>query len=80
MEQHHLDALEGIVDLAGLAEVLGSLAVICREKAEHLESNWQADQRDPSIRSWACAARRIDTARQSQPVQDLALAYGQNAS
>ena len=34
-------ALEGIVDRAGLRNVLFALEAICFVKAQHLEANWQ---------------------------------------
>ena len=77
MEEHHRGALEGIVDLVSLAAVLGALVQICRDKTEHLMANWQDE---PAARIWQQAAKRIDTARRAQAVQDLALTYEQNAS
>jgi hypothetical protein len=33
--------LEGLVDEVGLASLLGSLAEVCRAKADHVASAWQ---------------------------------------
>ena len=51
--------LEGIVDRAGLRNVLLALEAICFAKAEHLETNWQ----DPkSARHWARNGRHCGIA------------------
>lgn len=76
-EEQQQEQLEDIVDKLGLATVLALLADICGRKVEHLLCNWQHAS---ATRMWKQAAQRIDTARRSQAVQDLALAYGQNAS
>jgi hypothetical protein len=47
--------LEGIVNRAGLRNVLFALEHICYEKASHIEANWQ----DPkSAKVWTRSARR----------------------
>lgn len=33
--------LEAMVDRCGLETVVGALAIICGEKAEHIRANWQ---------------------------------------
>jgi hypothetical protein len=38
---HAASALESLVDSHGLCAVLECLADICKEKAEHLRTNWQ---------------------------------------
>jgi hypothetical protein len=35
------DQLEKLVDSQGIVNVLGSLARMCYDKAEHIEANWQ---------------------------------------
>lgn len=50
-------ALESIVDHIGLAKTLDLLASLCRDKAEHLRSNWQDDT---AARVWEKAARHVE--------------------
>jgi hypothetical protein len=52
-----LALLEDIVDRSGLANVLGGLAYIAREKADHLRSNWQDEK---SARGWDQLAHVLD--------------------
>jgi hypothetical protein len=33
--------LEALIDGSSLTDVITALAVVCREKAEHLRENWQ---------------------------------------
>ena len=40
-EKHESDRLEAFVDRHGVENTLRMVAVICQEKASHLESNWQ---------------------------------------
>lgn len=35
------DALELLCDRSGLVNVLEVLSIVCEEKAEHIQSNWQ---------------------------------------
>ena len=35
------DQLESIIDSVGLAYAIELMSVVCGEKADHLESNWQ---------------------------------------
>lgn len=42
-------ALEGMVDKAGLRNVLYALQHICTAKADHISTNWQDS---PSARAW----------------------------
>lgn len=49
--------LEAMIDSTSLAVVLGALAVICNEKADHLRMGWG----DPHTAArWDKAARKID--------------------
>lgn len=49
--------LEILIDQHSLAGVLDAVAVICREKADHIRTEWQ----DPNTaREWDLAASRID--------------------
>ena len=51
--------LEGIVDRAGLRNMLFALEHICYEKASHLEENWQ----DPkTAKVWSRSARHCANA------------------
>lgn len=41
MTTEHATELELMVDRYSVAEVLEALASICREKADHIRTNWQ---------------------------------------
>jgi beta-xylosidase len=43
-----MNLLENLIDQHGLADVLKAIAVICHEKAEHIQANWQ----DESLAEW----------------------------
>jgi len=49
--------MDALLDDLTLAGVLDALASACREKAEHLRSNWQDEA---SARVWDREARQID--------------------
>ena len=51
------DSLEVMVDRFGLSQVLDKLAEVCREKAAHIEENWQDNT---LAREWDKAAGRIE--------------------
>jgi hypothetical protein len=53
------DSLESLVDGQddGLQGVLDALALVCRAKAEHLESNWQDKA---AAKWWTSAAKKIE--------------------
>jgi hypothetical protein len=57
MEMIEQDNLEYFVDQYGLDDVLESLARICYEKANHLESDWQDRI---TARVWRKAAKRLE--------------------
>ena len=57
--------LEGIIDECGLLETLTAIALICEEKALHIESNWQ----DLAMaRRWKQAAERVHSAAASKAI------------
>ena len=41
LNQSELDALEALIDAAGIEAVVQGLSEICGVKAEHIASNWQ---------------------------------------
>lgn len=51
--------LEGIVDKETMGGVIAVLAIIAREKAEHIRSNWQDHD---YARQWQNAANALDKA------------------
>lgn len=53
------DALEAMIDKFSLANVVGALALVCLDKAEHLRGNWQDET---SAKSWDRASRILETA------------------
>lgn len=68
LKSTELADLEQMIDSHGLAAVLGGLAQICGEKADHVRSDWQ----DATLaRLWAEAAKRIDSAVASKSIQVL---------
>lgn len=50
-------ALEGMIDAAGLRNVVWALAHICWGKADHVRSNWQDEQ---LARDWEVNASMLD--------------------
>ena len=68
LDQIEIDGLEAMIDVAGLPAVLDALGTICREKAEHVQSNWQ----DTALaRQWTRAAKIIERAACHQHVNSL---------
>lgn len=60
--------LEKFVDAHGLASVVTALADICREKADHVMTNWQ----DKNLaRLWELAGTRLDKCAESSAIQRL---------
>jgi hypothetical protein len=57
--------LEAMIDKHGLVHVLTGLACVCREKADHLRTNWQdktsARQWDRDAKACDIAATKIST-------------------
>lgn len=50
-------ALESIVDSYGLAETISALSIVCSEKTDHIESNWQ----DENLAAhWQDASNKLD--------------------
>lgn len=66
----HKLMLETSIDSSSLADVLEALAEICREKAQHLQENWQ-DERAANL--WNRAANRVETCAASSAVQDVSI-------
>jgi hypothetical protein len=65
------DELEDIIDERGLSAVLSMIAEVCREKSEHLCSNYQ-DGMAASV--WLHAGCRVDMAAFNEAV--TAASYG----
>ncbi len=62
LNSHERDILEDMVDSSNLFAVLSALSIICDEKAEHIETNWQ----DQSLaRLWQEASGLIGVAAAS---------------
>lgn len=51
-------ALEALIDRHTPAIVLNDFAVVCREKAAHIRTNWQDDA---TARPWDQLAGRLET-------------------
>lgn len=49
--------LESMIDQFGMIHILEALAIIAREKADHLRTNWQDE---PAAKAWERASRAID--------------------
>ena len=60
--------LEQVLDDCGLLETVVALALICEEKAIHLESNWQ-DARAAAL--WRRAAKVLDRAAATVSARDV---------
>lgn len=56
-----VEALEALVDKAGMATVLDALATVCQEKITHLHNNGE-DDRSTDIRYWASCNCACQTA------------------
>ena len=54
----NLAKLENEVDTGTLGGVIEILAMVCREKADHLRSNWQDEQ---AAKSWERDAKKLET-------------------
>lgn len=50
--------IEALIDSHSLTRVLESIALICREKADHIRENWQDKV---TAEPWDKAARHIDS-------------------
>lgn len=57
MRQSEKDELESAVDVSSLSEVCSVLADICREKSEHVLTNWQDKK---LAKEWERAANALD--------------------
>lgn len=64
LTREQLLTLEGLIDSTSLAAVMTALEVICGEKCDHLESNWQ-DR--PASKEWARAAAKIASCNAKLP-------------
>ena len=58
--------LEQVLDECGLLETLVAMALICEEKAIHIESTWQDA---PLARRWKNAANILHTAARTKTVE-----------
>ena len=52
------DAIETLIDENRLSVVLDAIAEVCREKADHIRTNWQ---NVPTAREWDRTAKRIES-------------------
>ncbi len=57
LTQNEAIALEQMLDSYGVIHVLEALAIVAREKAEHLRVNWQDEA---AAKAWDRAARAVD--------------------
>lgn len=57
MDTHEIAKLEALIDRHTLAVVLETIAMICREKADHLRCAWQDAQ---TARVWDRTARQVE--------------------
>lgn len=53
-----VERLEDIVDAYGLAETVSALSIVCTEKADHIQTNWQATE---LAKQWEAISKRLDT-------------------
>ena len=44
MSKLEMNEVERLVDKYGLTELVGSIAAVCGEKADHVRENWQDDK------------------------------------
>ena len=64
-ELERIEALERMIDAAGLAYVLSLVAEVCSEKGGHIRASYSDEE---LAQAWERAARRIETAAQSPAV------------
>jgi len=70
MAQHDCTATEQVIDKIGLRAFLEGVERICREKSEHISTNWQDEA---LARLWSRAADRIECAAISKSVDDVSV-------
>lgn len=58
LNDKEMDSLEDLIDKTSLSSVLESIAVICQEKAQHIQESYGDD--DDLVRAWDRASARID--------------------
>lgn len=63
--EHMMERLERFIDTSSVMAVLELMAEICREKAEHIRSNWQDE---PMAKGWDRAASKLDQTAASKPI------------
>lgn len=54
-----LELLEATIDQYGAVAVVGAIAQICRDKGEHLRTNWQDSD---TAKCWDDLAKRLERA------------------
>ena len=70
MTDEHRETLEALVDRCGLDHVLGGLAMICADKAEHISVKWQ----DLKLaRLWTRAGHRCDATAISKDIERVSV-------
>ena len=60
--------VERLIDKYGLSTILGSIAQICFEKAEHIRANWQDE---PLARAWDRVGKALDRAAADKRVKEV---------
>lgn len=62
IDQQTRDELESLIDRCNLVAIVGTLAELCHEKAEHVATNWQ----DATLAAtWRRNARSLERAANS---------------
>ncbi len=59
--ESEMSVLERMCDDFSLFEVLGALACICHEKAEHIEQSYSTDFHDPIANMWRKRALQVQS-------------------
>ena len=58
MTQDATSELETLVDRHGLSNVIEALSIVCAEKADHIQTNWQDNV---LAGSWERSSHQLDT-------------------
>ena len=72
-----MNALEGMIDAAGLRNVVWALASICRDKEEHVRHVWQDEV---TAKTWERDARKLDHAGSRRCIRSRATSCGRCAN
>ena len=68
LSQEERNTLESMIDTSDVATVLRALALVCIEKSEHMQVNWQDK---PAARRWDRAHKALMRASESAAIAEV---------